>query len=128
MSTQPASKAAQAFVDEIVALPSGYITSIRNVRRAYSKEWKNEPAAFVTAVALDLMARRQHRWERWMACEIIRNHRGAFEALNERTIAKLATGLDSWDSVDTLGRIVTGPAWVAGRASDALIDRWSRSP
>jgi 3-methyladenine DNA glycosylase AlkD len=122
-----AATAAQAFVDEIVALPSSYITPVREVRRAHSRKWKDEPAAFVTAVALDLMARRQHRWERWMACELIRNHKGAFAALSERTVAKLAVGLDSWDSVDTLGRIVTGPAWVRGNISDALVDRWSRS-
>lgn len=128
MSEAQSPATVQAFVDEIVALPSGYITSIRSVRRAHSKKWKMEPAAFVMAVALGLMARRQHRWERWMACEIIRSHPGAFASLNDRTLAKLAVGLDSWDSVDTLGRIVTGPAWVAGHASDALIDKWSRSP
>jgi 3-methyladenine DNA glycosylase AlkD len=42
-------------------------------------------------------------------------------------LVKLAVGLDSWDSVDALGRILTGAAWAQGLASDALIDRWSRA-
>src|SRR5437868_1044341 len=113
MSGTP-SAAAQSFVDEVCALPSRYTPFIRAVRRARSKDWKTEKAPFVTAVALDLAARREHRWERWFAYELIRFHKGAFAALNDRTLAKLAVGLDSWDSVDALGRILTGAAWAQG--------------
>jgi hypothetical protein len=118
---------ADAFVAEVLALPSRYTPFIRALRKARSKAWKDKPAAFVTAVALDLAARREYRWARWFAYELIRFHKGAFAALNDRMLAKLAVGLDSWDSVDALGRILTGPAWVQGLASDALIDKWSRS-
>lgn len=120
-------EAAQSFVDEVNALPSTYVPYIRAVRRRLSKEWKAAPAKFVTAVALDLAARREHRWQRWFAYELIRFHPSAFAALNDRTLSRLAVGLDNWDSVDTLGRILTGPAWVQGRATNALIDRWSRA-
>jgi 3-methyladenine DNA glycosylase AlkD len=122
-----ARRAAQAFVDEVCALPSRYTTYIRAVRRARSREWKAAPPKFVTAVALDLATRRKHRWERWFAYELVRFHKGAFEALDDRTLARLAKGLDSWDSVDAFGRILSGPAWAHGRASDGLIGRWSRS-
>src|SRR4051812_43843014 len=125
---QSAAEAAQEFVDEILALPSRYTPHIRAVRRARSKAWKDAPPKFVMAVALDLAARREPRWGRWMACEIIRHHPAAFASLNDCTLVKFASGLGSWDGVDTVGRIVTGPAWVAGRVSDSLIDRWSRSP
>lgn len=118
---------AQAFVDEVCALPAGYVPSIRTLRRGRSRLWRKEPPAFVTAVALDLAARRTNRWERWFAYEVIRFHPGAFAALNDVTLSRLAKGLDSWDSVDAFGRILSGPAWAQGRASDALIDRWSRS-
>jgi hypothetical protein len=49
-----------------------------------------------------------------------------FAALDDRTLAKLARGLDSWSSVDGFARILSGPASARGRASQ-LIDRWSRS-
>ncbi|HEY1707760.1 MAG TPA: DNA alkylation repair protein [Rhizomicrobium sp.] len=122
-----ATDAVQRFVDEVNALPSTYVPYIRAVRRRLSKEWKTQPAGFVTAVAFDLAARREHRWERWFAYEAIRYHKGTFAALNDHTLSRLAAGLDSWDSVDALGRILTGAAWAQGLASDALIDRWSRS-
>lgn len=122
-----ARKEAQDFIDEVCALPSTYTPSIRAIRRARSRAWRPHAAGFVTAVALDLAERRTHRWERWFAYEVIRFHAGAFAALNDRTLSRLAKGLDSWDSVDAFGRILSGPAWAQGRASAALIDRWSRS-
>ncbi|HEY2886280.1 MAG TPA: DNA alkylation repair protein [Rhizomicrobium sp.] len=125
--TAYAPQAAQAFVDEVCALPSLYAPRIRAVRRSRSREWKTASPKFVTAVALVLATSRQHRWERWFAYEFIRFHKGAFEALDDRILARLAKGLDSWDSVDAFGRILSGPAWAQGMASDGLIDRWSRS-
>ena len=122
-----ARKEAQSFVDEVCALPATYTPSIRALRRARSRAWKSHTPDFVTAVALDLAARRTHRWERWFAYEVIRFHRGAFAALSDATLARLAKGLDSWDSVDAFGRTLSGPAWAQGMASDGLIDRWSRS-
>jgi 3-methyladenine DNA glycosylase AlkD len=69
----------------------------------------------------------QGRRHLWVGHELIRHHATAFAALDDRTLAKLARGLDSWGSVDAFGRILSGPAWAHGYASDALIDRWSRS-
>jgi len=123
---QEARRAAQAFVDEVCALPSLYTPHIRAVRRVRSRAWKTAAPKFVTAVALDLATRRKHRWERWFAYELVRFHKGAFGALDDRVLARLAKGLDSWDSVDAFGRILSGPAWAQGMASDGLIDRWSR--
>jgi 3-methyladenine DNA glycosylase AlkD len=125
--TTYAREAAQGFVDEVCALPSLYAPHIRAVRRARSREWRTAAPKFVTDVALELATRRKHRWERWFAYELVRFHKGAFEALDDRILARLAKGLDSWDSVDAFGRILSGPAWAQGRASDGLIDRWSRS-
>ena len=124
---ETAKVAAQAFIAEVAALNSRYTPAIRAVRRARSRAWKNAPARFVTEVVLEVAACREHRWARWMAYEIVRFHKGAFAALNDRTLAKFAVDLDSWDSVDAFGRVLTGAAWAQGLASDALIDRWARS-
>jgi 3-methyladenine DNA glycosylase AlkD len=123
-----ASRAAQSFVDEVEALRTRYAPSIRALRRERTKAWKSQTPRFVATVALDLASRRDHRWERWFAYEVIRFHPGAFAALNDRTLSRFSRGLDSWDSVDAFGRTLAGPAWVRGLASDGLIERWSRSP
>jgi 3-methyladenine DNA glycosylase AlkD len=120
--------AAQSFIDEVSALDSRYAPSIRALRRGRTKAWKSQTSRFVTTVALDLASRREQRWERWFAYELIRFHPGAFAALDDRTLSRLSRGLDSWDSVDAFGRTLAGPAWVRGLASDELIGRWSRSP
>ncbi|HLJ52513.1 MAG TPA: DNA alkylation repair protein [Rhizomicrobium sp.] len=119
--------AAQAFIEEVCALPSLYTPHIRAVRRARSRDWKAASPKFVTAVALALVTNREHRWERWFAYELVRFHKGAFQALDDRTLVRFAKGLDSWDSVDAFGRILSGPAWAQGLASDRLIEGWSRS-
>ena len=65
---------------------------------------------------------------RWAAYELIRFHPAAFRALDDALLEALAEGLVSWDTVDAFGRILSGPAWVQGLASDALIRRWAVSP
>jgi len=127
LATPDARQAAQAFVDEVCALPSLYAPHIRSVRRARSRAWKTTSPKFVTGVALALATSRQHRWQRWFAYELIRFHKGAFQALDDRTLERFSKGLDSWDSVDAFGRILSGPAWAQGLASDRLIEGWSRS-
>jgi len=122
-----ARQAAQAFVDEVCALPSLYTPHIRTVRRGRSRVWKSAPPKFVTGVALALVSNRQHRWERWFAYELVRYHKESFQALDDQILTRFAKRLDSWDSVDAFGRILSGPAWAHGFVSDKLIDGWSRS-
>ncbi len=83
------------------------------------------PAEFILGVALEARS-----WDRrrWVGYELIRFHKSAFSTLNDTFVAQLAEGLDSWDSVDGLGRVLTGAAWAQGLISDGLVDAWSRSP
>ncbi|MDB5482914.1 MAG: hypothetical protein JWO83_3967 [Caulobacteraceae bacterium] len=75
-------------------------------------------------LAMELQRRRAHRW---LGYELIRHHRSTFELLNDRSLDDLSAGLDSWDAVDAFARILSGPAWARGLASDTLIGHWSRS-
>jgi 3-methyladenine DNA glycosylase AlkD len=117
--------AAADLLAEIRALPSGYTEYVRDLRRARSRAWKSMPADFILGVAVEARA-----WDRrrWVGYELIRFHKGAFAALDDGQVACLAEGLDSWDSVDSLGRIITGAAWAQGLISNDLVDAWSRSP
>lgn len=122
------SKAAHLAADELLAearaLPVANTPSLRALRRARSKVWKNESRQFIFGVALQLTARKAHRW---VGYEFIRAHRETFDALDDKKLVTLTRGLDGWDSVDAFGRILAGAAWAQGLASDALIERWSKS-
>jgi 3-methyladenine DNA glycosylase AlkD len=117
-------QAAEAIITEVHRLPKRDTPSIRALRRKRSTAWKAQPPDFIIGVALALVERQALRW---VGYELIRAHRGAFDALDDRILAKLADGLDSWDTVDAFGCTLSGPAWGQGQASDALIDAWSRS-
>lgn len=116
--------AIQQLVGDFDSLREGNTPSMRRLRRAYSKRWKLEPAELIVGIARALA---ESGRDRWIGYELIRNHPAAFVALNDRTVAKLAVGLNSWDSVDAFARILSGPAWAHGYVSDALIAKWSRS-
>jgi 3-methyladenine DNA glycosylase AlkD len=118
-----AEQAAAMLINDVGALAARGTPSLRGLRRQRTKAWKAQSPQFILAVALELTERRRYLW---VGHELIRHHAAAFAALNDRTLAKLARGLDSWGSVDGFGRILSGPAWAQGHASD-LIDGWSRS-
>lgn len=99
--------------------------TIRAVRRRHSRSWAGREADFVLAAARRIA---EEPSLRWTAYELIRFHRLAFAALDDEILAELAVGLDSWDSVDAFARTLSGPAWVHGRMTDDLVDRWAASP
>jgi hypothetical protein len=122
--TLSARAAADSFAAEVRALPDRSTAAIRAIRRGRSRAWRDMPAAFILEVAGRLA---QTPSLRWTAYELIRFHRGAFAALDEAMVDAFSVGLDGWDSVDAFGRILSGPAWAAGRVGDGLIHRWARS-
>jgi|HubBroStandDraft_1064217.scaffolds.fasta_scaffold01846_7 3-methyladenine DNA glycosylase AlkD len=122
---EPVDEETEALLREAGAVAARGTPALRALRRARSKAWATRPAAFILGVALGLSRRRRHRW---VGYELVRHHEPAFAALDDESLSDLAAGLDSWDSVDGFARILSGPAWVRGRASDGLIDAWSRSP
>lgn len=122
--TSDAQVAADALLSALNALTEHTTPALRAYRRRYSRLWKGKPAAFVIEIARALLASSEYRW---LAYEFIRYHPSAFAAMNDRLIARLAAGLDSWGSVDAFARILSGPAWAHGYVSDALIEKWARS-
>jgi 3-methyladenine DNA glycosylase AlkD len=113
---------AGALLKALAAAPGSDTASLRAVRRGVSAAWAKAPAEAVFAVAFDLHERRLHRW---VAYELVRSHKTAFAAVDDAMLERFAEGLGSWDAVDAFARILSGPAWVSGRASDGLIDAWA---
>jgi 3-methyladenine DNA glycosylase AlkD len=65
---------------------------------------------------------------RWQAYEIIASHKGAFHSLGEDELEELGQGINSWWTVDSFARTLSGPAWRDGLVPDKLIVNWTSSP
>jgi 3-methyladenine DNA glycosylase AlkD len=98
--------------------------NVRRVRRSFSRALRQEDGHLVLEVARQL--RRRHGY-RSVAYELILAHRDAFNLLHEQELEELGGGLDSWWSVDSFARILSGPAWLEGLIGDEVIIRWARS-
>jgi 3-methyladenine DNA glycosylase AlkD len=109
---------------EIEGLEVKNTPNVRAIRRRYSGALKNARVAFVLDVARALKERHGHRW---VAYELIRDHAGAFRSLGEAELEALGQGIDSWSSVDSFARTLSGPAWLHGQVGDEVIHGWARS-
>ena len=115
---------AAEIVAEIHALPVRNTPNVRAVRRRYSQILKTEDAAFVLNLARELLGRYGHCG---VAYELIAAHPGAFRSLGSAELEELGHGIDSWGSVDTFARTLSGPAWRDGLVADEVIHRWAHS-
>jgi RimJ/RimL family protein N-acetyltransferase/3-methyladenine DNA glycosylase AlkD len=118
-------EAVAAEVDaEIRSLPVRNTPNVRTVRRRYSRVVKEWSPDSVLALARMLVESYGHRW---VAYELVRGHKGAFERLAEAELEELGKGIDSWWAVDSFARTLSGPAWLEGLVPDELIHKWARS-
>jgi 3-methyladenine DNA glycosylase AlkD len=109
---------------EIQALEVRNTPTIRRVRRRYSRAYGEADAAFMIDLARELMENHGHRW---VAYELLLDHKAAFQCLGEAELEAFGRGMDSWHAVDSFARTLSGPAWLHGQVSDALIHRWAHS-
>ena len=107
----------------IGALPYQTTQAIRDVRREYSGQLRDEDGAWVVAVA-DALVESQ----RWVAYELVYHHRGARASLGTDQVTRLGRGLDGWGSVDAFARYISGPAWQRQLIPDELVQAWAVSP
>ena len=112
------------FIDEIKRMPRRDTTSVRKLRRRLSSRLLKASTEYVTKVASELTDSLDRRW---VAYELITNHKESYLRLDARRIEKLGHGVDSWHSVDAFARILTGPAWRDGLIDDETIHRWAQS-
>ena len=113
---------ASAIDAEIRALPVRNTPNERAIRRKYSRMLKEAQPEFVLDVARALL--KDHRW---LAYELIADHKAAFQGLGEAEVEEFGQGINSWGSVDSFARTLAGPAWLGGQVSDELIGRWAHS-
>lgn len=109
---------------ELDSLPERRTAPMRRVRRKYSALLRPEDADFTIDVAQAILNSGRHRW---IAYELIRNHPAAFQSLDREMLEAFGQGLNSWSSVDSFSRTLSGPAWLAGLISMDTIRDWARS-
>lgn len=109
---------------ELEALPEKRTAPMRQVRRAHSRRLKDRPAAFVIALAEEMLARGRHRW---IAYELVADHPAAYRSLDRDTVEQLGRGINSWHTVDTFARTISGPAWRDDLLHDDAIHTWAHS-
>ncbi len=110
---------------EIRSLTVQNTPHVRTVRRKYSGILQQKEPAFILEVAGILI---QNYGYRGMPYELVRYHRSTFRSLGPSEIETLGQGIDSWWSVDSFARVISGPAWLKGLVSDGLIHSWAQSP
>ena len=109
---------------EIRALPVRNAPNARAIRRKYSRKLKQTNPEFILDLARELL---ENYGQRWLACELIQNHRAAFQRIGEAELEEFGQGINSWGAVDVFARILAGPAWLNGQVSDELIHKWAHS-
>jgi 3-methyladenine DNA glycosylase AlkD len=97
---------------------------LRKVRKKYSKLLKTEKAEFVLRVAKIILQSKKYRW---VAYELIYYHPEAFKLLDRKKLETLGQGINSWWTVDSFARTLSGPAWLAGLITLDTIREWAES-
>ncbi len=121
----PGATAAEIRAD-IAALPRRDTPHMRGLRKAWSAKLRPADAGEVIAVA-QAHERAAPQEGKWVAYELIRHHKGAFDAVTGAEIEDFAGRIASWYATDAFGTILSGPLWAKGRLPDAMFEAWSRS-
>jgi 3-methyladenine DNA glycosylase AlkD len=119
MDTQ---RIAREIARELAELANPATPAMRAVRRRYSQLLRNAEPGEVVRIAT-LLVRRC----RFVAYELLKEHKAAFQTLTVRQILELGEGLDSWGAVDCFACYVSGPSWRDGSLTTGVIRGWSQS-
>jgi 3-methyladenine DNA glycosylase AlkD len=115
---------AAKFINELESLLELRTAPMRKLRREYSKSLRAKDALYVVEVARSILDSGKHRW---IAYELIHDHPDAFHSLDRKSLEALGRGINSWSSVDSFSRTLSGPAWREGLISGDTIRDWAQS-
>jgi len=121
-------------VDEVVAeivaqlrqLPDLSAQPVRALRRQFSRHLAKAEPEVLVEIGRRLLLRSGFHY-RFVAYELISQHRQALRSLHEAELVALADTLDSWAAVDTFALYLAGPCWRERQVPDSLIETWSKS-
>jgi 3-methyladenine DNA glycosylase AlkD len=119
-----AKKIATEMAAELRSLPIVNTLTQRAVCRKYSQKISQAAPEFVIQLAKELL---EGYGLRWQAYEMIQGHKAAFKMIGQSELEMFGQGMDSWSSVDSFARTLSGPAWLNGQAHDEMFYTWARS-
>ena len=117
---------AEEIAKKLAALSHADTETVRHLRRTYSLRLKRTPAAAVVEVS-KLLAARADSLSRFVAYELLKEHKAAFSTLTTPLILELGQGLDSWGVVDCFACYISGPCWQEGRLPTEVVRTWAQS-
>jgi len=109
---------------ELRALPEWRTPLVRPIIKKYSKICAGLSAEQMLALTHLLIEQYDQRTD---AYELLSYHRPAMGVLDADKLEALGKGINSWWSVDSFARLLSGPAWMAGQVPDEAIFTWARS-
>jgi 3-methyladenine DNA glycosylase AlkD len=120
------------FVNEIDSciykLPNLKTENVRNLRKEFSKRVAHTSPQIVISISIRLLQLNRPGFEyRFVAYELVSNHKAALRSLGEKELEILGQGICRWEDVDTFACYLAGPAWREFQVPDELIHRWARS-
>ncbi len=121
-----ASKLAAEIIADIRALLDRKTATVRALRRRHSKPLAKADPRFVVQIAIMLVEETDFLF-RFVAYELIAQHRGALRSLTSKDLERLGRGIASWYAVDTFASYISGPAWREKQVPDSLVHRWAKS-
>jgi hypothetical protein len=124
MNTSDPHTLAATFDAELRASPEWRTPLIRPIIKKYAKICTSLPAEHMLVLTHLLIEQYDQRSD---AYELLSYHRPAMRALDSVELGALGRGNNSWWSVDSFARLLSGPAWMAGQVSDEVIHTWARS-
>lgn len=101
--------------------PESRTRDVRNVRKYYSRLYRNAPPETLLAIAEHLLFDQGYRF---VPYELIYYHPGTIKLLNPDRVVALGKGIATWSSTDIYAHFIVGPAWKKGVISDETIDEW----
>jgi 3-methyladenine DNA glycosylase AlkD len=110
--------------EQLNSQPDNATANLRRIRKEFSQRYAYLLPDDILALADRLIT---HHGLRWIAYELIADHKGAYLRLSTAWLERLGRGLNSWQSVDSFARTLSGPAWRDGLISDDTIRRWAGS-
>jgi hypothetical protein len=105
------------FVRRLRAVPAD-TRSLRAERKRISREVAALDRTAVLGLAHHLI---EARIARFVAYELVRNHKPAMESIHPSEVEKLGEGIGHWGDVDSFACFIAGPAWRAGRIPDSVV-------
>jgi 3-methyladenine DNA glycosylase AlkD len=110
-------------IAQLRAIPANTV-ALRAERKRISREVAGVSRVILLGLARDLI---EARVPRFVAYEIVLNHKPAMESITESEVEELGEGISHWGEIDSFSCYIAGPAWRGGRLRDSLLGAWARS-